>query len=397
MPHPSRLARWVLAACVSLAFACQPAAQPPAASAPAGPAASADAAQLAGRIGGKEVTAGEVDAWIMEQLFDQATRDRNPTKLYEIRERALQQMAGERALDAEAAKAKVDRDTLLETEVDKRSAVTDEEVAAFYEQHKQRYGERTLDQLKDPIRRQLEQQKRQKALEEYVGGLRESIGFESVLAPPRFEIAGEGASRGPADAPITLVEFSDYECPFCKNAEPIVEQVLERYPTQVRFVYRHFPLESIHRQARAASQAALCAGDQGKFWDYHRMLFAQSPKLGEAQLKDYAVQVGLDPAAFAACMAEKRHDDKITGDVAAGDQAGVSGTPAFFVNGLPLTAGARSADEFAKVIDAELERKGVPVPPKPAAAAPAPAAAPAAPPAAPAQAAAPQPAAKPAP
>jgi protein-disulfide isomerase len=363
--HPVRRSFRLAAALVPLAaFACSPPAERSAPDASAPAAAGGEAGELAGRFAGRDVTVGDVDAWIQQKLFDNATGNRNPSRLFEIRKRALEQMAAEQALETAAAQTGKDRETVLREEIEKRAALTDDEVKAFYEQHKDRYAGREFDQLAPSIRRQLEQQKRQKAAEEYLASLRASTGFQSVLEAPRFEIAGDGPSRGPADAPIVLVEFSDYQCPFCKSAEPIVAQVLERYPTQVRLEFRQFPLDNLHPQARGAAEAALCAQEQGKFWEYHKVLFHESPKLGEAELGAYANQVGLDRAAFDACLAEKRHAATVQSDVDAGEKVGVSGTPAFYVNGLPV-AGGRSLDQFATVIDGELERLGLPVPPPP--------------------------------
>jgi protein-disulfide isomerase len=388
--HPVRRSLRVVAALLPLvAFACSP---PSSDTAPGdAPAGAGEASEPAGRFAGRDVTVGDIDAWIKEKLFENATGKRNASRLFEIRKRALEQMAAEQALDTAAAKAGMDREALLRGEIEKRSAVTDEEVKAFYEQHKERYADRDFAQLEPSIRRQLQQQKQQKAMEEYLGELRASSGFESVLEPPRFEIVGEGPARGPADAPITLVEFSDYQCPYCKSAEQVVAQVLERYPTQVRLVFRHFPLDNIHPQARGAAEAAACAAEQGKFWEFHEVLFRESPKLNVGDLGRYATQVELDRAAFDVCIAEKRHAAVIQADVAAGEKIGVAGTPAFYVNGLPV-AGGRSLDQFATVIDGELERLGLPVPPPPPAptppaaraGAPMPPAAPAAPAAEPA-------------
>lgn len=343
---------------------------------------SDDADELAGRVAGTDVRVGDIDEWILGKLFDNATGNRNPSRVFEIRKRALEQMAGEQALEAAAAEQGKETQELLREEIEKRGTVSDDEVKAFYDEHKQRYGKRTFAQVQTSVRRQLEQQKRQSAAQEYLTALRTELGFESLLEAPRFEIVGDGPARGPADAPITLVEFSDYQCPFCKSAEALVEQVLERYPTQVRLIFRQFPLDNIHPQARGASEAALCAQEQDRFWEYHRVLFREAPKLGEEELKHYASEIGLDRAAFDACLAEDRHAATVQADVDAGTGIGVAGTPAFFVNGLPL-AGARSADQFAVLIDQELERLGLPVPapepPAAAAPAPAPPAAPAAP------------------
>ena len=399
-----------------LAIACSPEDRSRAPGQP--PAADEEAGALAGRFAGREVTVGELDEWIKEKLFANATSNRNPNRLYELRRRALEQMASEQALETAAAQAGKDVDALMREEIEKRATVTDEEVRAYYEENKQRFGKRTFEQLAPTLRRQLEVQKRQQASQEYTSSLRAAIGFESLLEAPRFEIAGKGPSRGPEDAPITLVEFSDYQCPYCKAAEKVVAEVLERYPSQVRLEYRHFPLDSIHPHARRAAEAAMCAADQGKFWEFHRVLFEESPKLEPEKLGAYAQRVGLDRAAFDACLAEQRHAATVEADIEAGRAAGVAGTPAFYVNGRPVTAG-RSLQQFSAVIDEELERLGVPVPPPPpppapapqpaapAAQAPAPAAAqadtpaeqgtPAPPPAEAAAQPAPQPAAQPAP
>jgi protein-disulfide isomerase len=328
---------------------------------------------VAGKIAGETVTVGEVDAWIKDQLFNQATRGKNPMKVYEVRNRALEQMANERAADAAAAKAGLDRDKLMKEEVEKRAAVSDEEVQKYYEEHKDRFRNLPYEKVAPAVKRQLVAQRQVQAMQDYTKGLRDELGFENKLEAPRFEIAADGPTRGPADAPITLVEFSDYECPFCKAAKPVVKQVLDRYPTQVKLVYKNYPIES-HPKARPAAEAALCANEQGKFWEFHDDLFAKSPQIADEQILAIANALSLDIAKFEECTKTRRFQANVDADVAAGKQAGVAGTPAFFVNGVPL-AGGRAVDDFAKVINAELARLNLPVP-EPPAAAPAPTPAP---------------------
>jgi protein-disulfide isomerase len=322
-----------------------------------------DAGAVAGKIGGEKVTVGEIDEWIKDQLFAQATRGKNPMKVYEVRNRGLEQMANERAADAAAAKAGKDRDALMKEEVEKRAAVTDAEVQQYYDQHKDRFRNLPFEKVAPAVKRQLAGQRQVQAMQEYSKSLRDEIGFENMLEPPRFEIASVGPSLGPDDAPITLVEFSDYECPFCKAAEPVVKQVLERYPTQVRLVFRQFPLDS-HPKARPASEAALCANEQGKFWEFHRKLFEKAPQIEADKLPAIAEEVGLDRAKFEECVKARRFEAQVSTDVEAGKKASVAGTPAFFVNGVPVSGG-RSVDDFAKAINAELARLGKPVPEPP--------------------------------
>src|SRR5438093_684274 len=179
-----------------------------------------------------------------------------------------------------------------------------------------------------------------------------------ALRPPVIEVATAGRPErgGGAKAPVTIIEFSDYQCPFCGRAESTVDEVMKHYGNKVRLVYRDFPLP-MHAQARPASEAASCANAQGKFWEYHATLFANQTALGEDQLKEYAKNVGLDAAKFDQCLKDKPFKAAIDKDVADGEKVGVNGTPAFFINGRMLS-GALPFDKFKEVIDEELTAKG---------------------------------------
>jgi protein-disulfide isomerase len=137
----------------------------------------------------------------------------------------------------------------------------------------------------------------------------------------------------------------------------VLAEVLARYPDQVRLVHRHFPLDNIHPYARPAAEAAMCADEQGRFWDFHDAIFARSGRLGEGSFVEIGSELGLDLDAFNACVEERRYADFVRDDMAAGEEAGVTGTPAFFINGIPLK-GARDADDLSRVIDAEIARIG---------------------------------------
>jgi protein-disulfide isomerase len=165
---------------------------------------------------------------------------------------------------------------------------------------------------------------------------------------------------GPVDAPITIVEWSDYQCPFCKRAHPTVEQVLKEYKDQVRFIYLDYPLP-FHQMAMPASIAVHCAEDQGKFWEYHKNLFEAAGDLSGADLAKRATDLGLDSAKFQACTDGKQHQDLIKNNTDDGASLGVTGTPAFFINGRMLV-GAQPIEQFRELINDELSRKGLPVP-----------------------------------
>ena len=154
---------------------------------------------------------------------------------------------------------------------------------------------------------------------------------------------------------MTIVEFSDFQCPFCKQVVPTLTQVRSRYGEKVKLVYRDFPIDGLHPQARKAAEAARCAQDQGKFWDYHDALFANAPKLSLGQLKTYAQQVGLDLPSFERCLASGTHAAAVQKSVDEGIRLGVTGTPAFFING-EFVSGAQPVESFARVIERELAR-----------------------------------------
>jgi protein-disulfide isomerase len=159
---------------------------------------------------------------------------------------------------------------------------------------------------------------------------------------------------GPVDAPVTIVEFSDFQCPYCEQAaSSVLPQIFQQYPDEVRLVYRDFPLTQIHPQALPAALAAECADDQGKFWEYHDLLFANQSALDDASLEAYAAQIGLDQAVFDQCYTSQEHLDEIRHDYEDGLTYGVSGTPAFFVNGIRIV-GAQPLAVFQQAIEQAL-------------------------------------------
>jgi protein-disulfide isomerase len=168
----------------------------------------------------------------------------------------------------------------------------------------------------------------------------------------------DAPSKGPRTAPVTLVEFSDFQCPYCGRVLPVLKRVQETYGERVRLVFRNFPL-AIHPLAPKAAEAAACANEQGKFWEMHDRLFADPKKLDVADLKASAAELGLDAQAFDQCLDSGKHEATWKEERTEGERAGVSGTPAVFVNGR-LIGGAQPYETFAQVIDDELERKGIP-------------------------------------
>jgi protein-disulfide isomerase len=310
------------------------------------------------KISGKVVTAGELDELVKKDLAQ--LEQQYQEQRYQVRRNALEAMVRQRAFD-ERAKAKgVSRDELVNQEiVAKIPEPTDEEIRALYDRAKAG-GQQLppLDQVKGDIARFIKNQKGQGALAEYYEQLKKEMGVEILLAPyepPKVAVDATGPSKGPQNAPITIVEFSDFECPYCVRAEETVKQVLEAYPDKIRLVYRDYPLP-MHAKAPKAAEAAHCAGDQGKYWEMHDKLFANAQKLEVADLKAHAREVGLDGGKFDQCLDSSEKAKVVEAHKKAGEEAGVSGTPAFFINGRPLS-GAQPLEAFKTVIDEELKAK----------------------------------------
>jgi protein-disulfide isomerase len=159
---------------------------------------------------------------------------------------------------------------------------------------------------------------------------------------------------GPADAPITIIEFSDYECPYCRSWQAeVLPRLIETYPDQVRLVYRDFPLTSIHPNAAPAAAAANCAQEQDAYWDFHDKLFSMELGLSDKAYQQYASDLGLDAEAFSDCLESGRYADEVQADLEYAAQLGVRSTPTFFINGIALV-GAQPFELFQEVIDKEL-------------------------------------------
>jgi protein-disulfide isomerase len=161
--------------------------------------------------------------------------------------------------------------------------------------------------------------------------------------------------RGPKDAPVTITMFSDFQCPFCAQATPIVDEVLKAYPKDVNFVMKQFPLKQIHPQAEPAARAALAAGKQGKFWEMHDELYKNSRTLSPETFKRLAEELGLDVQKFQADMDSEALKKQVDEEFTLGQKVNVRGTPTFFINGkLALN---RSVDGFKAQIEEELKKK----------------------------------------
>jgi protein-disulfide isomerase len=311
--------------------------------------ASASGSTVLAEVNGAPVTQGEVDQRAATRLAQVRQQE------YEVRKQVLDEVIAERLLDAEAQKRGISREVLLKSEVeDKTASRSAGEIETIYEQNKARFGTTPKDQALARIREVLGERAKAERRLAYEKELRDRAKVAVHLDPPRASVAipADAPSDGPASAPVSIVEFTDYQCPYCHRAQSVVDQVLAKYKGRVRFVHMDFPLEG-HPGAMPAARAARCAGEQGKFWEYHRDLMTNNGSFDEVDFKARAGKLGLKADDFGSCFGSGRHDAAIRGSFRQGEELGVTGTPAYFVNGRMLS-GARPFADFAELIESEL-------------------------------------------
>jgi protein-disulfide isomerase len=297
-----------------------------------------------------QITKKDVDDAIMRSV--------SPAQLYDLRKRSLDKLVDDYLVDQAAKKAGLSSQQYLAAQ-GVQSKASDADALKFYDDHKaqidtQAKGQ-SFDQLKSRIVAMLERNLARKNQDDLMAKLRTENKVTVMLEAPRFKVASDNHPwSGGKDATVTVIEFSDFQCPYCRAAENSIKQVRAKYGDRVKFVYEDFPL-GFHEHAMDAARAARCAGEQDKFWQYHDALFEDQSKLAVADLKGKAAKLGLDSPKFAACFDKQEPDALIKADHAQGQALGITGTPIFYINGRQLS-GAQPADKFAEVIDEELAK-----------------------------------------
>lgn len=319
-------------------------------------------AEVLAVVQGVEITEADVRAEAAEQLDGLETQRlaqeaQYRQQRYQILKTTLDSVVEDRLLAAEAKARSISKDELIAAEITaKIEPVTDADVDTFYEQRSAQQRLPPKENIADQIRAYLSQQKEAEARTAFVATLRAKYDTKVMLDEFRLEVAAAGhPAKGPGDAPVTIVEFSDFQCPFCSRILPVLDQAKTAYGDKIRIVFRQFPLRSIHPLAQKAAEASLCAADQGKFWEYHDNLFANQQKLDIADLKAAAGTLGLDQAKFDGCLDSGAQAAQVAADLREGAAAGVSGTPAMFVNGRFLN-GVVPFEQLKALIDEELAR-----------------------------------------
>jgi protein-disulfide isomerase len=276
---------------------------------------------------------------------------------YDLLRGTLEELANEMMIAKAAEKRGISSEELLRTEVESKIVPpTEEQLKQFYEINKHRAQGRSFEEVRTALVRLLTDQQENEVRIQFHDALKADIGYRVLLDAPRYEvnIPADAMIKGPVDAPVTFVEFADFQCPYCRRAHPTVARLLMEYQDEVRYVFRDFPL-GFHARAVPASRAALCASEQDKYWDYYESLKVMTGDLSDADLQKRAQDVGLDADAFNSCMASGRWKDYVDQGMADGQALGVTGTPSYFINGR-MIVGAKPYEEFKAIIDEEIQR-----------------------------------------
>lgn len=313
-------------------------------------------------VDGVTITEKQARDYVADDLFELELQDlrsraqaaRNERQLLQ---RAVDSIIEDRLLQAEASKRGVSLEELISTEIDQKvPETTSEEIDLFYQVNRDRIRG-SKEQLSTQIGNYIKEQKEKTVRAALVSRLEGEHKVTRNIEPFRAVVQPEGRpSLGPSSAPVTLILFSDFQCPYCKSFSATLHEIVRRYGEKVRLVFRQYPLNDIHPDAQRAAEASLCANRQGKFWEMHDLLFEDQENLREESLKAKAGQLGLDQTAFASCLAAGRHAADVIADLRAAASAGVEGTPSVLVNGRYLH-GNVPFEQIAAVIDDELKRK----------------------------------------
>lgn len=280
-------------------------------------------------VGGQVITEDELTPMVQGQLRELEYQE------YLIRRKALDDLINQKLLAAQASEKGLSTEEFLLQYVDSKvPEPTDVEVKAFY--FRQRNLSNTpFEQVKNQIVTALKQQSIERARAQYFDSLRQSSSVAVMLRPPRVQVSADPTRElGNPDAPVTIVEFADFVCPFCQKARPILQELVNKYKGEVRLTFRDFPLEEIHPGSARAAQAGRCATEQGKFWPFHDAVFGHPGRVSEADLRGYAAGIGLNAKQFESCLSTEKYKAQVEQDAKAAVDAGVSGTPAIFINGV---------------------------------------------------------------
>lgn len=305
------------------------------------------------KIGDTLITEDEMLKSIESQVYDAEV------KLHELKMSRIRTLVLKTLMDNDPNKKGLSNDEFLEKNISGKVKVSDKEINAFIEERKIP-KENINDQIKEKVRQFLEMEKKKQAIENWIAEKTKKSPVEVYLPEPRrpvFEVnVGNAPFVGGADAKVTIVEYSDFQCPFCAKGAELMNEIKKKYGNKVKIAFKNYPLP-FHTHAKDAAHAALCVHEEKAeyFWKLHDVMFADQTKLSPTDLKGLAKKIGANSEKFDQCMSSNKFMASIEKDMQEGQDLGVQSTPTFFVNG-QLVQGAYPIEVFSEIIDRELAK-----------------------------------------
>jgi protein-disulfide isomerase len=308
---------------------------------------------LAAKVGNVEVTNAELQDGIESDLYEAES------KVFEIKFNRLKTLLLQKYMDKDPRKKGISNDEFLEKHIAKEVVISDKEIDAFIKDQNIP-AEHINPQVKEKIKNYLEMERKKEAVDKWIAEQTKKNPVEVYIPKPRrptFQVeVGNAPVAGGKDAKVTIVEFSDFQCPFCAKGADLLKEIKKKYGNKVKVAFKNFPLP-FHNHAEQAAVAGLCANEQGAdyFWKMHDAMFANQEALDAEGLKKTAKAIGLKMEGFEKCLAENKYLAQVKAEMEEGKKIKVKSTPTFFING-QLINGAQPLDVFAEIIDEELAR-----------------------------------------
>lgn len=306
---------------------------------------------LAAKVGEIEITNAEIQDGIESELFEAET------KVFDIKFNRLKGLLLQRYMDKDPRKKGMSNDEFLEKHIAKEVVISEKEIEAFIKDQNIP-AEHINPQVKEKIKNYLEMERKKEAVDKWLAEQTKKSPVEVYIPKPRrptFPVeVGNAPVTGGKDAKVTIVEFSDFQCPFCAKGADLLKDIKKKYGNKVKVAFKNFPLP-FHNHAETAAVAGLCANEQGSeyFWKYHDEMFANQDSLDPEGLKKMAKKLGLKADAFDKCLSENKYLAQVKADMEEGRKIKVKSTPTFFING-KLINGAQPLEVFSEIIDEEL-------------------------------------------
>lgn len=307
---------------------------------------------VAAKVMGKDITYDELLKGSEADIYEAQM------KVYQIKMDRLKALVIKKLMEADP-KYKGDNDAYMEKMIVGKIKITDKQIMDFAKERNIPAAQLN-DQFKSRIKQFLEREAKGKAVDKWVASKTKKSPVDVYLKKPMRPVAdvkvGNAATYGEAGAKVTIVEFSDFQCPYCSKAAETVNEIKKKYGKKVRVAFKNYPLP-FHSHAKVAAQAGLCANEQGsaKFWKMHDAMFADQAKLMESGLLATAKRIGLDQKKFSECLKNGKYLKQVEAEMKEGQEVGVKSTPTFFVNGM-LVSGAQPLSVFSEIIDEELAK-----------------------------------------